>query len=111
MNYLNTPYPMIHFRKVRNQKIYVDKSMMISRLNRLIGTNDCYVCITRPRRFGKTTNANMLGAYYTKDLDSHALFDQLSIAADQTYEEHLNKHHVIYIDFSRMPDGCSSYEE
>lgn len=83
MNYLNTPYPMIHFRKVRNQKIYVDKSMMISRLNRLIGTNDCYVCITRPRRFGKTTNANMLGAYYTKDLDSHALFDQLSIAADQ----------------------------
>ncbi|MBU3878071.1 AAA family ATPase [Faecalicatena sp. AGMB00832] len=111
MNYLNTPYPMIHFRKVQKQKIYVDKSMLISRLNGLIGTNDCYVCITRPRRFGKTTNANMLGAYYTKEADGHSLFDHLSISDDPTYQEHLNRHNVIYIDFSRMPDTCSSYED
>lgn len=50
----------------------------------------------------------MLGAYYTKGFDSHSLFDQLTIAKTDTYEEHLNKHHVINIDFSRMPDDCDN---
>lgn len=111
MNYLNTQYPRIHFRKVLNQQIYVDKSMLIHQLNMLAGTNDCYVCVTRPRRFGKTINANMLGAYYTKGYDSRSLFDELRISEALTYQKHLNAYNVIYIDFSRMPDPCCSYEE
>lgn len=111
LNYLNTQYPRIHFRKVLNQQIYVDKSMLIHQLNMLAGTNDCYVCVTRPRRFGKTINANMLGAYYTKGYDSQSLFDKLRISEALTYQKHLNAYNVIYIDFSRMPDPCCSYEE
>lgn len=85
--------------------------MLINKLNENFGSDDCYVCITRPRRFGKTINANMLGAYYTKGFDSHELFDGLSIAETDNYEKHLNQHHVIYINLSRMPDECHNYND
>lgn len=111
MNYLNTEAPLTLFKKTLKQKIYVDKSLLIDAMNELIGTGDCYVCITRPRRFGKTINANMLGAYYTRGFDSHPIFDELLISNASSYEEHLNQHNVIYIDFSRMPDICRSYED
>lgn len=111
MNYLNTNAPAIHFRRTINSEIYIDKSMLINKLNMLIGTGKCYVCVTRPRRFGKTINANMLGAYYTRGIQSEALFSELEIAKRESYEKHLNQHNVIYIDFSRMPDFCESYKE
>lgn len=111
MNYLNTNAPAIHFQKTRNNEIYVDKSLLIDRLNALIDTGKCYVCVTRPRRFGKTINANMLGAYYTKELQSEELFSELEITKRKSYKQHLNQHNVIYIDFSRMPDFCESYKE
>lgn len=111
MYFLNINSTVIHFKKVLKQQIYVDKSLLIEALNKLIGTHDCYVCITRPRRFGKTMNANMLGAYYTKGLDSHELFQNLAVSECDTYTMHLNRHNVIYMDLSRRPDECSSYRE
>lgn len=111
MNYLNTNAPAIHFQKTRNNEIYVDKSLLIDKLNTLIGTGKAYVCVTRPRRFGKTINANMLGAYYTKGLQTGELFAELEITKRESYKRHLNQHNVIYIDFSRMPDFCESYKE
>ncbi len=110
MYYLNTDSPLRHFQGTRNQEIYADKSMLIELLNKQIGTNS-YLCITRPRRFGKTVNANMLGAYYTKGLDSRTLFSDLAIAGTASYSRHLNKHNVIYIDFSRLPDICTNYTD
>lgn len=109
MNYLNVKAPSILFRKTLNSEIYVDKSLLIQKLNKAINTQQCYICVTRPRRFGKTINANMLGAYYTKGYDSHPLFDHLNIAKTASYEKHLNQHHVIYINFSRIPDPCDNY--
>lgn len=53
----------------------------------------------------------MLDAYYTQGYDSHSLFDHLNIAKTEGYETHLNKHHVIYINFSRMPDECHNYDD
>lgn len=111
MNYLNTNLNYLKFEKVLKSEIYVDKSLLIEKLNKIIGTNDCNICITRPRRFGKTINANMLGAYYTKGFNSHELFDNLKIAKSPLYEAHRNRHNVIYIDFSRMPELCSNYRE
>ncbi|MDR1801563.1 MAG: AAA family ATPase [Lachnospiraceae bacterium] len=55
--YLNPSNEM--FKKALRNTPYVDKSGMIAELNKLINTNDCYVCISRPRRFGKTMAANM----------------------------------------------------
>lgn len=66
MYYLNTSAPYIQFQKAINSEFYVDKSRMIEKISARIMTGNQYICVTRPRRFGKTINANMLGAYYTK---------------------------------------------
>lgn len=111
MNYLNMNESIIKFKKVINDFIYVDKSMFIDKISRVIRKpSNQYVCITRPRRFGKTINANMLAAYFTKGYDSHELFDDLKIAKTENYEKHMNKYNVIYIDFSHLPQFCHSYD-
>ena len=111
MYFLDKETPMEQFRIVVSTEPYVDKSMLINKIYPLIGKENRFMCITRPRRFGKTINAAMLSAYYTKGYDTHELFKDLKIAQTVSYEEHINKHHVIYIDFSRLPDPCNSYEE
>jgi len=112
MYYLDTNLSYINFEQTIHDDIYVDKTMLIEKIShRLNKKSSKYICITRPRRFGKTINANMLGAYYTLGYDSHALFKDLMIAKTEGYDTHLNKHHVIYIDFSRLPDPCNSFED
>lgn len=111
MFYLNTNTASILFQKTLRRSTYVDKSMLISHLNKRIGTDNCFICITRPRRFGKIINANMLGAYYTINQDNHTMFDSLAIAKDPSYTEHLNQHNVIQVDFSKTPDECNSYKD
>ena len=110
MYYLDTNNPLKQFKMDIAIDPYVDKSLLINKLNSFIETRNRFICITRPRRFGKTMNANMLGAYYTQGYDTHELFKNLKIAQTATYEEHINKHHVVYIDFSRTPDHCDSYQ-
>lgn len=93
----------IGFEEIRNSR-YVDKSGMISLVNRVIGTKQKLICISRPRRFGKSFAAQMLCAYYDKTCDSRALFHDLMIAEDPkmnaSYEQHLNKYDVIYLDMT-----------
>lgn len=55
------------FQKALNSKIYVDKTMLISEMNRNLNTEHQNICVSRPRRFGKSMTANMLVAYYSKD--------------------------------------------
>lgn len=107
MYYLNTNVPYVLFQETLKSEVYVDKSMMIEMISSKIRTGNKYVCITRPRRFGKTINANMLGAYYTKGYDSDCLFKDLDISRTVCYREHLNKYNVIHIDFSKIPLICS----
>ena len=89
------------FRTCRRSE-YVDKSGMIRVVNQTIGTVKKLSLISRPRRFGKSTAAKMLCAYYDKTCDSGKLFDDLEIAADETYKEHLNKYNVIYLDITNI---------
>ena len=86
------------FQQAINNPIYVDKSLLINYTNQLIGTGDNKLCVSRPRRFGKSTDANMLVAYYSKGCDSHHIFDSLKISQTDYYLEHLNQHHVIHIN-------------
>lgn len=79
---------------------YVDKTDMISLINKTIGTTKNLTCISRPRRFGKSYAVQMLCAYYDKTCDSHELFDKYEIAHDESYEKNINKYHVIYLDMS-----------
>ena len=77
----------------------------------MFGTSDKYMCITRPRRFGKTMALSMLNAYYSKGCDSQSLFDKLNIAKDNSYLEHLNKHNVIWIDMASLYANIDNKEE
>ena len=79
---------------------YVDKTMMIELMNERIGTDKCLVCISRPRRFGKSYAAKMLTAYYDCSCDSHSLFDKRRIAKTDSYEEHMNQYNVINLDIT-----------
>ena len=89
------------FRRVRNTE-YVDKSELISLTNKVIDTEDQYICVTRPRRFGKSVTVKMLNAYYSKGCDSKTLFSDLKIASKPDFEKHLNLHDVIYLWRSRV---------
>ncbi len=111
MYYLNTDTPRQLFRKMAQSSFFVDKSMMIDVVSRRIGTANKYICVTRPRRFGKTVNACMLASFYMKGTDSSELFDALAIAGTEEYQVHRNRYHVFYIDFSRMPDVCETYRD
>ena len=68
MYYLNTNAQIILFQDTLNSEIYVDKSMLIEKISPMIRTNSKYICITRPRRFGKTVHANMLWRITQKDM-------------------------------------------
>ena len=87
-----------NFYEAVNKEIYVDKSLLIQHIEYLRNKVNKYICVSRPRRFGKSTDANMLVAYYSKGCDSHDIFDSLKISQTTHYLEHLNQHHVIHIN-------------
>jgi len=107
---LNTRSALILYEELVNSPYFVDKSAMIENLNKRIRTSMKYVCITKPRRFGKTSVLNMLGAYYCRAYDTEALFDKLDISKSETYAVHLNQYNVINLCLNHLPDQCSTYE-
>ncbi len=99
-NYLNVKSD---FKTYVNDSIFIDKSSLISTTNYYLNKpNDKYMCVTRPRRFGKTMALSMLNAYYSKGCNSRDIFDNLNISKDSTYINNLNKHNVIYIDMAAL---------
>lgn len=87
------------FQSARNGE-YVDKSGLISTVNRTLFTEFRFGCVTRCRRFGKSMAAKMLNAYYDQSCDSRNLFSDLEIVNDPSFEKHLNKYPVIYLDMT-----------
>ena len=79
---------------------YIDKTGLITLLNRTIDTTDSLVCISRPRRFGKTFAAQMICAYYDKTCSSEHIFSSFEISKDGSYRKHLNRYDVIYLDMT-----------
>ena len=87
------------FQSVRNGE-YVDKSGLVSIVNSTLFTERRFSCVSRSRRFGKSVAAKMLCAYYDQSCDSRHLFADLEIASDPSFEKHLNKYPVIYLDIT-----------
>ncbi len=87
------------FARILNGK-YVDKTGLIGEVNKRIDTPDSLICISRPRRSGKSYAADMLCAYYDCSCDSHRLFEGLKAGSGDRYEEYLNKFNVISIDMA-----------
>lgn len=86
------------FKESIRSRIYVDKSGLIARTNEWIDTEEKYICVSRPRRFGKSMALKMLAAYYSRGCDSGELFVGLEIEKDGSYEEHRNRHDVIFLN-------------
>ncbi len=84
------------FRGSLRSKIYVDKSGLIAKTNEVLCTEQRYICVSRPRRFGKSMAANMLAAYYDRSENTEELFQNLAIHKDNP-EEHR---------FETETDGC-----
>ena len=79
-----------NFKEDVNADLYVDKTGLISVINRFIERGNKYVCISSPRRFGKTMAGNMLAAYYSKGCDSRQLFGPFETVRYGSFEEKLN---------------------
>ncbi len=89
----------VGFQVIRNSE-YVDKSGLIPVVNKTLFTEQCFSCVSRCRRFGKSMAAKMLCAYYDRSCDSRSLFADLQAAQDPSFEKHLNKYPVIYLDMT-----------
>lgn len=109
--YLNTNKPLENYKRLLNTEYFVDKSMIMEKTNKIINTANSYICVTRPRRFGKSSVADMIGAYYSKGIDSKYIFDSLNISKSVTYKEHLNKYNVIKISFNEISEIGNTYED
>ena len=89
-----------NFKAAMSRSIYVDKTMMISVLNDFMKADDKYLCVSRPRRFGKTIASNMIASYYSKGCDSKEIFSKCKIAESPMFGEGLNKLNVIKLDIN-----------
>lgn len=110
--YLNPGNRM--FQIMLNSDFYVDKTAIASFMNVRLGRDGRYVCVSRPRRFGKSVDADMLVAYYTKGADSRGQFEGLVVTGDPTFGAHLNAHNVLKLDITHIlpyADGPSGIGE
>lgn len=90
------------FWKSIRSEIYVDKTGLIGHTNRRLNTREKFICVSRPRRFGKSMALEMLAAYYSRGCDSADLFQGLKIEADETFFQYLNQYDVIYLNMQQF---------
>ena len=110
--YLNSRVPFEVYNEIAGTRFFVDKSLLLEDILKALEVDgQKHLCITRPRRFGKSVMAGMVAAFFGKAVDAGKLFEQLAIARNEKYKAHLNKHNVIYIDFSEVPRDCTNYRQ
>ena len=100
-----------NFQKSVNSEIYIDKTGLIEYTNRVINTLPGYVCISRPRRFGKSMAANMLTAYYSRGCDSRELFNEFEISKSTDFEKYRNKYNTISLNMQEFLSRSNNIDE
>ena len=83
-------------------EIYVDKTGLIACTNKYLNTKEKFICVSRPRRFGKSMTLEMLAAYYSRGCESEDLFKGFKIEEEETFKEHLNRYDVIYLNMQQF---------
>ena len=99
------------FKDDRNTRIYIDKSLVVAELNKLLSSKEDFVCISRPRRFGKSMVGNLISAYYSKGCDTHEIFSQMKIGQVSDYDKYLNKFNVIKLDLNGWYQNAKKKDE
>lgn len=109
--YLNSRNAFAMFKAETLKPYFVDKTNILRELFPLVQEGNNHICITRPRRFGKTVMANMIAAFFSKEHDSSSLFQSLEISGLGECRKHMNHYLVVHISFSDLPRQCSSYND
>ena len=99
------------FQESLNSEIYVDKSGLIEKTNAVINTRQKFICVSRPRRFGKSMAADMLAAYYDRGEDTASLFDPLKISKTGSYQQHRNQYDVLKVNMQEFLSMTHSMDE
>lgn len=107
--YLNPPAD--GFESLLKTGLYVDKTELITYTNQVLGSDRKLICVSRPRRFGKTSAARMLEAYYSKGADSRACFEKMKIGMASDFEEHLNRYDVLSLDIAWFLSNAADVRE
>ncbi len=89
------------FEAIRSE-IYVDKTGLIAYTNKCLCTEQKFICVSRPRRFGKSMALKMLAAYYGRECDSRRLFEGFRIAGAPDFAENLNRYDVILLNMQQF---------
>ncbi|MCR5126629.1 MAG: ATP-binding protein [Lachnospiraceae bacterium] len=99
------------YQMVVNSDIFIDKSAMIQYLNSVVNTEQRFVSVSRPRRFGKSIAADMICAYYDRESDSRDIFKERRLSecppivkGSKTirWDEYLGKFDVIRIVMTKF---------
>ncbi len=98
------------FEMSLNSEIYVDKSRLIEQTNRRIKTQQRFICVSRPRRFGKSMALHMLAAYYGRSENTADLFGGLSVGKTESYKNHLNRYDVIRINLQEFVNAAKGID-
>ena len=77
------------FESAVKSQIYVDKTQMLAYTNSVLDSEQRYLCVSRPRRFGKSITAEMMMAYYGRGCDSMVQFRYYRLETDSLLEEQL----------------------
>lgn len=99
-NYLNPGNET--FYKMVNSEIYIDKTGLLKYTNKVMNTMQGYLCVSRPRRFGKSMAAAMLAAYYSCECDSRDLFSAYEVAESEDFEKYLNQYNTIFLNMQEF---------
>ncbi|MEM7402417.1 MAG: AAA family ATPase, partial [Myxococcota bacterium] len=100
------PVGVSDFAKLRQEGYcFVDKTLFIKELLDIGGE---VTLITRPRRFGKTINLDMLCRFLRQPAsDKEDLFEGLAISkAPQQYQQERGKRPVLFISFRTIKESC-----
>ena len=110
------------YEEALRTEIYVDKTNMLSFLNSVVNTKRKYVAVSRPRRLGKTTTAEMISAYYDCSIDARTLFEDKKICTgpklqasglgskESPWDIYLNKFYVIHINMVDLATETGSIQ-
>lgn len=109
--YLNNTSSYEAYRKVKNSPYFVDKTHILTKIIPRIETSENCLCITRPRRFGKSVIANMMAAFFSKGCNAEELFNGSQISLCDNYKSQMNQYNVISLSLNRIPNNCTSYRQ
>ena len=109
--YVNSKTAYTLYKSETVKPYFIDKTMILKELFPLVEEGSNYLCITRPRRFGKTVMANMIASFFSKGRNAEDVFQTLKIYREKDCQKYMNQYTVIHITFNDLPRKCNSYEQ